>query len=96
MPDMFPKSLRCLQNGTRRLGKLLKSLDLLFKNKYTTSGIRIMAGNNIKAVAISGSLRLDSYNRKALRVAEDLHRKQAPLLKKPTLKDLIFHCMMAI
>ena len=47
-----------------------------------------MTDNNIKVVAISGSLRLDSYNRKALRVAEGFASEAGTSVEEVSLKEL--------
>ena len=47
-----------------------------------------MTDNNIKVVAISGSLRLDSYNRKALRAAERFASEAGASVEEIDLKEL--------
>lgn len=47
-----------------------------------------MTDTNIKVVAISGSLRLDSYNRKALRVAQRLASEVGASVEEVDLKKL--------
>ena len=47
-----------------------------------------MTDNNIRVVVISGSLRLDSYNRKALRVAEGFASEAGTSVEEVSLKEL--------